>query len=202
MRGAKKRLSRLADGPPPGQHDTHTKQRGAKPMAPKTKSIRRAAVRSRAKKATARRRGQVAPVRAKAAKSAAKPRRPHKFVVSRLRSEDFKSDGLRTYAQYRDLGIKDATNGMAVAHVIRFVGQCDPKVVSKEHLHEAEFQMIYVLKGSMTSSFEGHGTHTMKAGDAWLQPHSIKHKVLDYSNDCEVLEIVMPANFKTVELEK
>lgn len=171
-------------------------------MAPKTKSIRRSVVRSRAKKATTRRRGQVAPVRAKAAKSAVKLRRPHKFVVSRLRSEDFKSDGLRTYAQYRDLGIKDATNGMAVAHVIRFVGQCDPKVVSKEHLHEAEFQMIYVLKGSMTSSFEGHGTHTMKAGDAWLQPHSIKHKVLDYSDDCEVLEIVMPANFKTVELEK
>ncbi len=119
-----------------------------------------------------------------------------------MRNEDFKSDGLRTYAQYRDLGIKDATNGMAVAHVIRFVGACDPKVVSKEHLHEAEFQMIYVLKGSMVSSFEGQGTHTMKAGDAWLQPHGIKHKVLDYSSDCEVLEIVMPANFKTVELEK
>ena len=33
----------------------------------------------------------------------------------------------------------------------RFVGPCDPKVVSKMHLHEAEFQMIYVLKGSMTS---------------------------------------------------
>ncbi len=138
---------------------------------------------------------------APSAKAGAK-RRPHKFVVSRLRSEDFKSDGLRTYAQYRDLGIKDATHGMAVAHVIRFVGKCNPKVVSKEHLHEAEFQMIYVLKGSMVSSFEGQGTHTMKAGDAWLQPHGIKHKVLDYSDDCEVLEIAMPANFKTVELEK
>jgi hypothetical protein len=28
------------------------------------------------------------------------------------------------------------------------------------------------------------------------------HKVIDYSDGCEVLEIVMPANFKTVELEK
>ena len=135
-------------------------------------------------------------------KVVAKPVRKHKFVVSHLRDEDFKSDGLRTYAQYRDLGVKDATNGMAVAHVIRFVGQCDPKVVSKEHTHAAEFQMIYVLKGSMTSQFEGQGVHTMKAGDSWLQPKNIKHKVLDYSSDCEVLEIVMPANFKTVELEK
>lgn len=167
-------------------------------MAQKSKTVRRSTVRARTKKPA---------LRAGAARSrpkaAAKPRRrPHKFVLSRFNPEDFKSDGLRTYAQYRDLGIKDATHGMAVAHVIRFTGKCDPKVVSKEHLHEAEFQMIYVLKGTMTSSFDGHGTHIMKAGDAWLQPHSIKHKVLDYSDDCEVLEIVMPANFRTVELEK
>jgi quercetin dioxygenase-like cupin family protein len=61
--------------------------------------------------------------------------------------------------------------------------------------------MIYVLRGSITSSFEGQGTHTMTAGDCWLQPQRIKHKVLDYSDDCELLEIVMPANFETVELE-
>lgn len=147
-------------------------------------------------------RGKRSPARGSAVrKVVAKPARKHKFVVSHLRDEDFKSDGLRTYAQYRDLGVKDATGGMAVAHVIRFVGQCDPKVVSKEHTHAAEFQMIYVLKGSMTSQFEGQGVHTMKAGDSWLQPKNIKHKVLDYSPDCEVLEIVMPANFKTVELE-
>jgi quercetin dioxygenase-like cupin family protein len=190
--GAKKRPARLAVGALEGQHDVNY-QTGANIMAAKRKT--RSTVRARAKKPMVRRSAKIA------AKGKAK-RRPHKFAVSHLRNEDFKSDGLRTYAQYRDLGVKDATNGMAVAHVIRFVGQCDPKVVSKEHLHEADFQMIYVLKGSMTSSFEGHGTHVMKAGDAWLQPHSIKHKVLDYSDDCEVLEIVMPGNFKTVELEK
>ena len=137
-------------------------------------------------------------------KSAAKSKtRPvHKFLVKKFRPEDFKSDGLRNYAHYRDLGIKDATRGMVVVHVIRLIGPCDPKIVSKEHLHDTEFQMIYVLKGSITSSFEGQGTHTMKAGDCWLQPQRIKHKVLDYSGDCELLEIVMPADFKTVELEK
>lgn len=164
-------------------------------MVARRKAARHSTVKTRAKKPTVRR-------SARAAEGAKSKRKAHKFVLSRFRPEDFKTDGLRSYAQYRDLGIKDATNGMAVAHVIRFVGQCDPKVVSKEHLHEAEFQMIYVLKGSMVSSFEGQGTHTLKAGDAWLQPHGIKHKVLDYSSDCEVLEIVMPANFKTVELEK
>jgi Cupin domain len=136
-----------------------------------------------------------------AAKTIANPRRPHELLVSHLREEDFKPDGLRRYARYRDLGVKDATHGMAVAHVIRFHGPCDPKLVSKLHRHAADFQLIYVLKGSISSQFEGHGVHTMTAGGAWLQPKNIKHKVLHYSDDCEVLEIVMPANFKTVELE-
>lgn len=135
------------------------------------------------------------------AKISAKPRPVHKFLVKKFRPEDFKGDGLRSYIHYRDLGVKDATRGMVVAHAIRFIAPCDPEVVSKEHFHDTEFQMIYVLKGSITSSFEGQGTHTMKAGDCWLQPQRIKHKVLDYSGDCELLEIVMPADFKTVELE-
>ena len=135
------------------------------------------------------------------ARTKSKARPAHKFLVKKFRPQDFKGDGLRTYAHYRDLGVKDATRGMVVAHVIRFVEPCDPKVVSKQHLHDTEFQMIYVLKGSITSWFEGQGAHTMTAGDSWLQPQRIKHKVLNYSSDCELLEIVMPADFKTVELE-
>jgi uncharacterized RmlC-like cupin family protein len=136
------------------------------------------------------------------ARAAVKASRQHKFVASRLGPNDFRSDGLRTYAQYRDLGIKDATGGMAVAHVIRLVGKCDPKIVSKNHTHACEFQMIYVLKGEVTTEIAGHGVHTMKAGDSWLQPQNIVHRVLDYSEGCEPLEIVLPADFKTVELEK
>jgi mannose-6-phosphate isomerase-like protein (cupin superfamily) len=157
------------------------------------KTASRGAARSAARRAPARKRGVT---------MTPKPRRPHKFVKCHLRDEDFKFDGLRTYAHYRDLGVKDATHGMALAHVIRFVGQCDPNVVSKNHLHEADFQMIYVLKGTITTEIEGHGVHKMHPGDCWLQPHSAVHKVLDYSEGCEVLEIVMPAKFRTVELEK
>jgi len=41
---------------------------------------------------------------------------------------------------------------------------------------------------------------TMHAGSCWLQPPKIKHTVLDYSDDCELLEIILPAEFDTVEL--
>lgn len=162
----------------------------------------RTKVRARAKKTDLR--GSAArPTRAKTgARTAAKLSRQHKFVASHLTPGAFKADGLRSYAHYRDLGIKDATCGMAVAHVIRFIGKCDPRIVSKKHTHECEFQMIYVLKGTITTEIEGHGVHTMNAGDSWLQPQGIVHKVVDYTDGCEVLEIVLPADFKTIELEK
>jgi quercetin dioxygenase-like cupin family protein len=109
---------------------------------------------------------------------------------------------LRSYARYRDLGMGKATNGLLQAHVIRLVPPCDPAVVSKRHFHEVDVQMIYVLKGWIKSEFEGQGEVTMREGAAWLQPPRIKHTVLDYSDDCELLEIISPAKFKTVELEK
>ena len=86
---------------------------------------------------------------------AAKPRpRPkQRIAISHHREEDFKADGLRTYAQYRNLGIAEASHGLAQAHVIRLIGPCNPAEVSKLHFH-----------------------------------------------DVELLEVILPAEFKTVEL--
>jgi mannose-6-phosphate isomerase-like protein (cupin superfamily) len=138
--------------------------------------------------------------RATAAKPRAKTRRKHKFTVSHHREEDFQA-GLRAYATYRDLGMNDATDGMVQAHVIRMVPPCIPEEVSKLHYHDVDFQMVYVLKGWMKSEFEGQGPVLMQEGTCWIQPPGIKHKVLDYSDDCEVLEIILPADFETVMLE-
>jgi hypothetical protein len=118
------------------------------------------------------------------------------FTVSHLNEADFRSDGLRAYAQYRDLGIASATGGLCQAHVIRLVPPCTEEV-RKRHAHETELQLVYVLKGWMKNEFEGHGEQMMSMGSCWLQPSGIKHTVLDYSPDCEVLEIIVPAGFKT-----
>ena len=99
-----------------------------------------------------------------------------------------------------------ATKGKIGAHVIRATpgrgGNAHRTRIegSDAHRHTLDFQMVYVLKGSMTTELEGQGAITMKAGSCWIQPPRIKHKVLHYSDDCEVLEIVLPANFETVEL--
>ena len=131
---------------------------------------------------------------------AAKPvHPPQRVAVSHYNNADFES-GLRTYAQYRDLGIVDATHGMVRAHVLRFVEPCDPAVVSKLHFHDTQFQMVYVLKGWVKTELEGEGEVTMRQGSAWTQPPQIKHKINDYSEDAELLEIILPADFETVEL--
>ncbi len=134
-----------------------------------------------------------------APKPAAK-RLKQRIAISHHREEDFKADGLRTYAHYRDLGIAAATHGLAQAHVIRLIGPCNPAEVSKLHFHDLEFQMVYVLKGWVKTYMEGQGETLMKAGSAWTQPPRIKHLILDYSDDVELLEVILPAEFKTVEL--
>jgi hypothetical protein len=132
---------------------------------------------------------------------AAKTARPkQRIAISHYREEDFKADGLRAYAKYRDLGIAEASHGLARAHVIRLIGPCNPAEVSKLHFHDVEFQMVYVLKGWVRTYMEGQGETLMKQGSSWTQPPRIKHLILDYSDDVELLEVLLPAEFKTVEL--
>jgi hypothetical protein len=172
-----------------------TTRAAAKAAALKKSPARKAAATKTVAKPTARKK-----LMARAA-PAAKPRRPkQRIAISHHREEDFKADGLRTYAQYRDLGIAAATAGLAQAHVIRLIGPCNPAEVSKLHFHDVEFQMVYVLKGWVKTYLEGQGETMMQEGSAWTQPPRIKHLILDYSDDVELLEVILPAEFKTVEL--
>ncbi len=139
--------------------------------------------------------------RAVKAKTAAKKRRPQKFTVSHHREEDFDA-GLRAYSAYRDLGLAPATGGMVQAHVIRMTKPFEEGEVAIPHYHDVEFQMVYVLKGWFASEFEGQGVQTFRTGSCWIQPPKIKHTVRGYSDDCELLEIILPAEFDTVTLEK
>ena len=182
----------------------------AKPATKSKATPKRAASKAttttRGKRAAPKRAGtKRAATKPAASKPAAKPTRlkakapPQRFSVSHLREKDFKRDGLRAYALYRDLGVGEATGGLAQAHVIRLLTPCTDEV-HKRHMHDVELQLVYVLKGWIKNEFEGHGEQIMRQGTCWLQPPNIKHTVLDYSEDCEMLEIIVPAEFKTIEV--
>lgn len=105
--------------------------------------------------------------------------------------------GLREIFEYRDLGIKDGTKGDVVAHVIRHNGKEQADEVQQWHIHECDFQLVYVLNGWATFEYEGEGERTIRKGDCILQKPMIKHREIACSNDFEVLEIVTPADFAT-----
>ena len=125
--------------------------------------------------------------------------KPQSFVATHRKDAEFKT-GLRAYAAYRDLLTDKATGGAVQSHVIRLIGKCDPKVVSIPHYHGVQFQMLYMLKGWMIGEYEGQGRVKMTAGSCWIQPPGIRHQVIDYSDGCEMIEIILPADFDTVEL--
>jgi mannose-6-phosphate isomerase-like protein (cupin superfamily) len=113
--------------------------------------------------------------------------------------------GLRSFMEYRDLGVEKATHGQFRAHVIRIKqdapGSHDLHTTGL-HQHLCEFQMFYVLKGWIRFVYEGQGEHTFQAGDCVVQPAGIVHNELECSDDIEVLEVYSPAVHETRVIEQ
>ncbi|MDM0109821.1 cupin domain-containing protein [Variovorax sp. J22R24] len=122
---------------------------------------------------------------------------PQRFVISHHDEAAFRTDGLRDYSSYRDLGVATATNGLAEAHVIRMITPFRAEL-SQRHHHNVQFQMVYCLRGWFETNFEGIGPQRLVAGSSWVQPPGIRHTVIGWSDDCELLEILMPADHETV----
>jgi mannose-6-phosphate isomerase-like protein (cupin superfamily) len=124
------------------------------------------------------------------------------FSISRAEEAVFRT-GLRSFMEYRDLGIERATHGKFRAHVIRIKkdgpGAHDLHTTGL-HQHRCDFQMFYVLKGWMKFVYEGQGEQVVRAGDCVLQPAAIVHNELDCSDDVEILEIYSPAVHETVKV--
>ena len=108
--------------------------------------------------------------------------------------------GLRTYFEYRDLGSVEATKGRLLVHVIRATEPCSGP--GGYHSHDLEFQMNYVLRGWTRVEFEDVGEVRFEAGDSWQQDPRVPHEVLEFSDDFEVIEICMPAEFPTKDEQR
>lgn len=117
-----------------------------------------------------------------------------RFVVNHAAQARFER-GLRPFFEYRDLGLRQATEGRVVAHVIRAVPGAG--FSSQPHLHRTQFQLVYVLKGWVEFEYEGQSVVRLVAGDSVHQPPGIRHRELGHSDDVELLEVVMPGDFAT-----
>ncbi len=117
------------------------------------------------------------------------------FSVSHLRDAVFESAGLRAFFEYRDLGIKAATGGRVGGHVIRATPGGHGGTAW--HRHALDVQLVYILKGWVRFDYDGVGEVLLEAGACVHQPPGIRHVEIAHSDDVEILEITLPADFET-----
>lgn len=106
-------------------------------------------------------------------------------------------DGLRDFFIYRDLGVAEATAGKVIAQLVR--ANNAPEKGTGWHRHEADFHIVIMTKGWAKFMYEDKET-LVSAGDCVHQRPGIVHYLFDYSPDMEYLEIVGPADFKTIDM--
>ena len=118
----------------------------------------------------------------------------HSYQVRRLQDSDPWVIG-RAGMMYRDL-IDDRLGGSIIASHIR-IPDGGP-VPDMMHYHTIGFQLIYCLSGWVRLVYEDQGPpFILNAGDCVTQPPRIRHRVLESSDNLEVLEIGVPAHHMT-----
>ena len=121
-----------------------------------------------------------------------------KFSHVHPEDTDWRSDGLRDFFLYKDLGIADATNGKVIAHLVK--ANHAPETGTGWHRHEADFQIVIMTKGWARFMYEDKET-LVKAGDCVHQRPGVRHYRFEYSPDMEYLGVVSPADFKSIGVE-
>jgi quercetin dioxygenase-like cupin family protein len=122
------------------------------------------------------------------------PKAAHAFVVRRLKDNTPWVIG-RAGMQYRDL-IPGRLGGTIIASHIR-VPDAGP-VPDMVHYHTVGFQLIYCFHGWVRLVYEDQGPpFILRAGDCVIQPPRIRHRVLESSENLQVIEIGVPAEHVT-----
>lgn len=117
----------------------------------------------------------------------------HAFVVRRLADQAPWVIG-RAGMAYRDL-VPSRLGGAIIASHIRVP---DGKVPDMVHFHKVGFQLIFCIRGWVDVLYEDQGgVRRLTAGDCFIQPPQIRHRVLEAGEDIEVIEIGVPADHIT-----
>ncbi|MGQ0733289.1 MAG: cupin domain-containing protein [Acidobacteriota bacterium] len=118
------------------------------------------------------------------------PRTAHAFLVRRLKDNTPWVIG-RAGMQYRDL-IPGRLGGSIIASHIR-IPDAGP-VPDMVHYHTVGFQLIYCYQGWVRLVYEDQGPpFVLAANDCVIQPPKIRHRVLEASENLQVIEIGVPA---------
>jgi uncharacterized cupin superfamily protein len=121
-----------------------------------------------------------------------------KLVLTPLTDAAFHREGPRSNVEYRDLGLAAATAGRVDAKHIRAIKPFDKE--TGWHWHDMTGHFVYVLKGWLKFRFDGvEGDVLVDAGSCISQPAGVAHNVVGQSDDLEIIEINLPADYGTFE---
>ncbi|TNC71694.1 cupin domain-containing protein [Rubellimicrobium roseum] len=122
------------------------------------------------------------------------PATEHAFVVRRLADQAPWVIG-RAGMQYRDLVPSRLGGAMIASHIRIPDGGPVPDMV---HFHKVGFQLIFCIRGWVDVLYEDQGgLRRLNAGDCFIQPPRIRHRVVEASDGIEVIEIGVPAEHVT-----
>jgi quercetin dioxygenase-like cupin family protein len=103
--------------------------------------------------------------------------------------------GLRPYLQYRNLGVEGVSEEKVGVQHIRFTG--DEAVQSDWHVHDLDFQFVYVLSGSIEIENRHGETVTLGPHDTGYTPGLFWHRE-KISPGYSCIEITGPARGETI----
>ena len=103
--------------------------------------------------------------------------------------------GRRAFFKYRDLGLTNATEGIARAQVT-----CATDVMEQTgwHYHICDVHFVYALRGWIELQFEDGRTIRVETGESLFIPPGLKHNETAISPDLELFEMSVPAKMETV----
>lgn len=122
------------------------------------------------------------------------------LALAELSDAAFTRAGPDAEVEHRDLGLAAATGGRIGATHTRAL-----RPFSKEtgwHWHDMNGHFVFVIRGFITFGYAGHeGDIVVRAGGCLSQPGGVPHNVIGHSDDLELIEINMPAEFGTWAVE-
>jgi len=115
------------------------------------------------------------------------------------RDDALDAGGRREYFDYRDLALSAASNGFMRAQLI-----CNKKGKTPPtgwHYHTCEAQIVYFLRGWADLEFEDGKRVRTRPGDMLFIPGGVLHNEGESSDDIEVIEMSIPAEMGTVNVD-
>jgi mannose-6-phosphate isomerase-like protein (cupin superfamily) len=107
-----------------------------------------------------------------------------RHVAAEAMWRPWRADGFEA----RDIGIGDATDGLAGVRVVRARDRAEATFGP----HGGEFLFFFMLAGQLGLDVQGHGQHRLQANDSCVIPADAGY-ALDARAGAEILEVTLPA---------